>query len=91
MGRKKKEIEVPQNNNNSIIKEELNRFEAKIKDFQNFIQEKPNDKTITIQVKLMKELPALLKQLAILRSQDLSKVEDVRGDVDLSLLETGEI
>ena len=75
----------------SLIDEEVSLYEEKIKDFQEFIREKATVSNIKIQKDLMKELPALLKHLAVLRSLKISTQIDTRGDIELSELETGEI
>ena len=74
----------------SIISKELKRYEQKIKDFQDFIEEKPTLANIKIQKELMLILPELLKKLAELRQTKKSK-SATSGDLDLGELEQGEL
>lgn len=86
MSKKKEEVI------DSIIAIELKRFEKKVQDFQDFIEKKPiTDRDVATQIKVMDKLPGWLKELAELRKLDPSKTTNVRGDLNLSPLESGQI
>lgn len=78
----------------SIIALELDRFESKVRQFQDYLHnvnpliiedEKKRQTEIDTQIKIMRELPNWLAALEKLRNQDImEKAKEIRGDVELS-------
>lgn len=91
-----------QKKKNNPIALPLREYQDKVEEFQEYLKHSPiksiSDSSerhdeIKVQVLMMKELPVMLKELkALLIMEEEQKEKDnVRGDVDLSPLEKGEI